>query len=208
MERELNVLNSLIDFLISHGYPKESLVVEWKVGNNLYVDLAVIDPISNNVVAIFEIKRRKTVETLNLAKQQLIKYKTAMGEQKVPAYIVFYNGNNNPPFDMYYIKPQESDEVEEIVEVPSYSIFKNAVLQKTILETKEKRKSTLTSFQIVCWIMALFIFILLIMDLSDVIKLSAERLTMLGATVGLIIIPFASKLKILGMEFERLTDEK
>lgn len=210
MEREINLLNSVIDFLVSHGYPRTSLAIEMKIGDDLYADLAVVDPITNKTIAIFELKNKKTPQSLNLAKMQLKKYQEAMVENKTPAYMIFSKTNSNPPFEMYYLrtkKQDEDEEVEEIVEVPNYDVMKNAVLQESIKETKEKRKETINSFKIVCWLMAVLILFLLVMDLSGCIELTAERLTMVGAITGLIIIPFASKLKILGMEFERLVKE-
>jgi len=44
---------------------------------------------------------------------------------------------------------------------------------------------------------------LLVLDYFGTIKVTVERLALIGAIVGLIIIPFAEKLKILGVEFER-----
>jgi len=54
--REKDLLFSLIKYLTSHGYPEEALALEWKVGQKYRVDLAVIEPVTNKPIALFELK--------------------------------------------------------------------------------------------------------------------------------------------------------
>jgi hypothetical protein len=45
-------------------------------------------------------------------------------------------------------------------------------------------------------------------DLKEIMNITPGRIALIGTIVGLIIIPFASKLRILGFEFERLKEKE
>jgi len=108
MEREINVLYSLIEFLISHGYPENSLALEWNISRGYKVDLAVVDPDTNKPIALFEIKRRKTEESTKMAIRQLETYSKVLGDEQVPTYIVF-GRDGDPPFEIYYLKIERDE---------------------------------------------------------------------------------------------------
>ena len=57
MEREESTLHRLIDYLLAHGYPEESLAIEFPIGRRFRADIAVVDPRTRLPVAIFELKR-------------------------------------------------------------------------------------------------------------------------------------------------------
>lgn len=210
MEREEDLLLSLINYLTAHGYPEEALVFEWRVGHRHRVDLAVIEPTTNKPIALFELKREKSSQTLNMAIRQLETYTKALGDDQVPTYIVFPR-EGSPPFEMYHLKRNDSESKEELTtkieRVPDYSVLKSSKVRKEILETERQRKSTLDWFQVVCWILAIALAVLLGFEFSGRVKLTPERLVLIGAIIGLIIVPVASKLKILGVEFERYKKE-
>jgi hypothetical protein len=48
---------------------------------------------------------------------------------------------------------------------------------------------------------------ILILEKLDILAFSVEELTQIGVIVALAIFPFASELKILGVEFKRLSKE-
>jgi len=211
MERDEDLLLSLIGFLLAHGYPKESLVIEWPIDKRYRADLAVIDPDTNKALALFELKRRKTNDSLKMALKQLETFSKALGDEQVPTYAVF-GKDGDPPFEIFYLpKPGFEESEAELIgtnKVPDFSTFKISKITKTIAQTLEKRKATLNSFQILCWIAAFFASVLLLLDFLNILDITPERLALIGIIVGLIVIPFASKLKILGIEFERLTEKK
>lgn len=210
MEREKNLLTALINFLLSHGYPEESLAIEWPVGDRYRVDLAVIDPDTNKIIALFEFKKRKTQESINMAIRQLEAFSKAIKDEQVPKYVVF-GKEGKPSFEIYHLKEDIFEGVEKtmkIEKIPDFSIFKNRKIRQIITQKQEDRETTLNYFGIICWFMALIVFLLLILDFLELIHINPERLTLIGVTVGLIIIPFVSKLKILGVEFERLKEKE
>lgn len=211
MERDEDLLISLINFLIAHGYPKDSFALEWSIGGGYRVDLAVIDPDTNKAIALFELKREKTQGSFNMALRQFENFSKVLGDEKVPIYVVF-GKEGEPPFEIYYLQEEvsakEKSQPIKISKVPDFTIFKSSKISQEISKKEENRKTTMNWFQIVCWIIAFLVLVLLILDFFNILVITPERLAIIGVIAGLIIIPFASKLKILGVEFERLKERK
>ena len=208
MERDEELLISLINFLLAHGYPKDSLAMEWPIGGRYRVDLAVVEPDTNKAVALFELKRKETEETLSMAFKQLVSYSESLGVETVPLYAVF-GKKGDPPFNIYYLqkKTKECDlQLLQVKKVPDFSIFKSSKIRQAISQTAAKRATVFNWFQFVCWIMALIVAVLLILNFLNKLEINPEQLALIGVIVALIIIPFASELKILGIEFKRLTE--
>jgi predicted nucleic acid-binding Zn ribbon protein len=200
-----------MEYLTAHGYPEEALVFEWKIDARHMVDLAVIDPTTNRPIALFELKRRKNPQNLSMATRQLAAYKKALGDDQVPTYIVF-PAEGIPPFEMYHLKKDASESNElfdtQIERVPDYSVMKNSAISKEILKTERQRRSTLDWFQVMCYLLAGAVVLLVVLDFLGIVRITPERLTLIGIIIALIIVPVASKLKILGMEFERRKKEE
>jgi molybdopterin-guanine dinucleotide biosynthesis protein A len=95
METEKDTLNALLGYLEQHGYPKDSLALEYKAGN-FRVDLAVIDPKTDILIQIFEIKNKKDEQAINDARLRLKSILTALKSSGIPAYLVF--PKDTPPF--------------------------------------------------------------------------------------------------------------
>jgi len=211
MERDEDLLISLINFLLAHGYPKDSLAMEWPIGGKYRVDLAVIDPDTNKAVALFELKRKETEESLSMAYKQLLSYSKALGVETVPLYAVF-GKKGDPPFNIYYLQKEKTKERDlqpyQVKKVPDFSIFKSSKVRQAISQTAAKRATVFNWFQFVCWIMALIVAVLLALNFLKKLEISPEQLTLICVIVALIITPFASELKILGIEFKRLTERK
>ena len=76
-----------------------------------------------------------------------------------------------------------------------------------LLVYERKRENTLNYFQVICWVVAFLLFIVLLLDILKIVSMTPERLALVGGIVALVIIPFAKKLRILGVEFERLSKD-
>jgi hypothetical protein len=208
MERDEELVDIVISYLRSHGYPEESIIQEWKISDRYRVDLAILDNKSKTPIALFEFKRQRDQRTENMAIEQLKNYSNALGDNTIPCYIVF-GIETEPSFELYYLTKEDGrDFLKQIIQIPSFSNFKNNYISKNIAKATKATKSTFNWFKAICWILALIIALLLYMDFQGCIKLTAERLGIIAIIVGLIIVPFARKLSILGLEFERLQDEK
>ena len=211
MEKSENILLSLIDYLVSHGYPKESLMIEWGIGKGIFVDLAVVDPATNKTIAIFELKRRRDTHSIDMGIRQLKKFSQVLGDASVPTYIVFGDENSNR-FEIYHLEKYNAAEKGEyltrVTTVPDFQFFYNRNIRKYLAKTENEREETYDIFRYVCWCISFGVFVLLLFDFINILSLSTERIILIAVIIGLIIIPFAAKLKILGFEFERFNKSK
>jgi len=207
MEREHDLLKALIDYLIKHGYPKDSFVLEWKVGNRI-IDLAVIERITNKPVALFELKRRKNQETINIAINQLRAFTMELGNEQIPIYVVFPS-IGKLPFEIYNIKDLQENQIEEIERVPDFDFLENTFKKKEIIKVKKKEKDTIDIFATICWMASVLVAVLFVLNLlNERIQITYIDLSLIGVVIALAILPFSSKLKFLGIEFNRLKDKK
>ena len=208
MEKDEELQDIVVAYLVSHGYPEESIILEWKISDKYRVDLAVLDNNSKSPIALFEFKRHRDQRTENMAIEQLKTYANVLGDNTIPCYVVFGH-ELDPYFELFFLtKVDGKDSLKPIVQVPSFTNVKNNSISKNIAKTTKEKKRTFNWFKFICWILALLIALLLFFDFNGCIVISAERLGIIAIIVGLIIVPFARKLSILGLEFERLQDDK
>lgn len=208
---EQDTLIALIEYLKEHGYPESCLAIEWPVGK-YRVDLAVLDPDTKEPVAIFELKNRRTNEIEMLGKKQLATFLNAMGKTNLPAYLV-YGSSGDPPFEIQRVKFKEAESKDIVTtfsaeSIPTFNTLKISNRNFKIAETREKLNEIIDKyFFVVCFICAFSLILVLYGTLFKKILVSTQDLILIGATVALILLPFASKIKFLGLEFERLTKE-
>lgn len=201
-----------MDYLKDHGYPENSINAEYQVGEHTRVDIVILDPDTKTPIQIFEIKKNKTDNMIKFGKGQIQKAKALLKAADIPAYLVFPS-NDEPYFEVMEVKKDtdetnnksENDEKKENTLVLNYPGQKNARLSKVAVDYKEKQKKVIDYFKISSWILAGCIFILGLLSKLKIIEITATDLTLIGAIIALILIPFSSKLKFLGIEFERLT---
>lgn len=203
MERDERTINEVIQFLLSHGYPEDSIVTEWNIRGRYYVDLAVIDPETKKPVALFEFKRERTTKSMGMALHQLKTYSSILGDETIPLYAVF-GTDGEPPFEIYHFpKGLKRGEYHpaRVSKVPDLSTL-------NIRRIRRNRDKIFNFFLAICWILAIIVTILLYFDFTGDIDISTQRLTLIGIIIALFLIPFASKLKILGFEFERFIEKR
>jgi len=71
-------------------------------------------------------------------------------------------------------------------------------------ESKEK----VDEVRLVCFLSAIVLLVLLVLSVSGIFTPSPTQLGLIGAIVGLLLLPNTAKLKGLGIEFERLKKDK
>ncbi len=210
MQLDKGTLDALLEYLLNHGYPKSSFAIEYNTGR-YRIDLAILDPKTNLPIQIFEIKSKKNNDLIKMGKEQLKKYLNELKLIDVPAYLVFPSVNE-PYFEVERITIDEQSNIDS-ESIEGYNILNfNMQKQTRVIEKIEKTKidkdKARDSFKIVCWILSALLVLLLIIQKTSLISLDTIDISILGAAIGLFIIPFANKLKILGIEFERFQREK
>lgn len=205
MGAERDTVNKLVNYLLDRGYPQASLFVEWPAGD-CGVDLSVIDPPSKELMALFKIKDQKTQENIDAACEQLQRYIKARGQRNIPSYLVFA-GEGRKPLEINRINTSgDTEKISEVElrEFSSFSTLRNSRLNALLAEKRGEQKAVSSWVWRLCWGLALFILILLFLDLVDIILIELNHLILLGGIAGLVLFPFIKKLRIAGVEIENI----
>jgi len=204
---EKDTFEIFLNYLREHGYPESSFGIEYRIGK-FRADLVILDPESGLPISLFEVKSTHAKQDMALARQQIASYLEGLPDSSIPTYLVF--PSDQPPyFDVLRIVLGIGDGIliEESIDPSEQLDFKRQrrarIAEKTQDVGKEKN-NTIERFRSKCWWSAGILFAIGILNKTCIINLSTIDMTILGACVGLVILPYASKLKILGVEFERL----
>jgi hypothetical protein len=206
MELERETLDNLIKYLKEHGYPDSSFAIEYKIGKQR-IDLAIIDPETQIPIIVFEVKSKRSRQSIVLGKRQLEGYLKSLPDMSVPAYLVFPK-ENVPFFEVQKIlfDSEKNEMIKEPVIDKSqldFSMQKQSRISERIEKNHKERTSTIDRFKWLSWILAFIMLMIGILYKLKIITIDTTDLAIIGAVIGLIILPFASKFKFLGMEFER-----
>jgi hypothetical protein len=172
----------------------------WAAAKEYIPDIAIINPKSKEILAVIEIKTLIERERFIAAYSAVSR---AMGQRAIPFFLVFVLDAENQQFEIHQIVAGESNPIDPGAFPPPGALaLGNAA--NSIQETKETRKDTLDEFKQACYFLSWFLFMVLILDFLGWVSWTKERLMLLTGAVVLIVIPNATKLKVLGIEFERL----
>lgn len=214
MELEKDTLNALISYLQKHGYPPESFAVEFPIGKTgkYRADLAILDPDSKEPIALFEVKQQKTPATEAMGRRQLQLYVSALEVKSIPTYLVFVK-EGIPPFEIVRISIPEDESTKSqdetaTAQIPTFEILTKSGHNLVLQAKKKEHKKRVEQFTAVCLILAALILGLLIADMIGPLSISAIHLTLVVILVGLVLVPYASKIKFAGVEFERRKEEE
>jgi len=209
MDLERDALNALISYLRGCGYPPESFAVEFPVDEKgrHRADLAIVSPDTHEPVALFELKHQRTALTEAAGRRQLRSLLSALEVRTIPAYLVFLR-EGTPPFEIVPVSMPE-DEIGQLREqtviagVPPYDVLTSSERNVSLRVKKNAQKKQVDRFLAVSMLLAAFVLGLLIASLRRQIFFSATELILLVIFVGLVLAPWASKIKFAGLEFER-----
>ena len=203
-------------FLQERGYPDGSLIYEPRLKGpqgKLYIpDFLIVDPSRNERLAIVEVKGRLS-DRIGHVQEQFEHYKKAAGDSTLPAFLVTPSEDpeSKYPFELHIFNSENQLEKLDLRLFPAFSALSSNHIAEQKQDIKEKKEKVTNSFQTISYLTAFVLVVLLIADfvcsLKGVILLTAERLTLLGGAVALVVIPFAQKFKGLGIEWERAQDK-
>lgn len=204
---ETEAINYLVRELRELGYPEESIRFEFVAasdkGQRKYIDVAIIDPESNNVIAIIEVKDGAKGNTLKSAAQQAAYYAKLLPFS--PLSLVYVFDGDARQIGMVN---EEDSSVTLIPSLPSFQTLRTGDRAQQKVEVKNKTNKVTDNFTLMCYLLAFLVSFILAFDISDVYKFSAQQFSLLGIVIGLLVIPYAAKFKLLGMEFERYSNGK
>lgn len=200
-------------FLKQKGYPADSLVYQpilFAEGKRRYrPDFAIVDPERQERLAIIEVKGGLDGRLSQSAIAQLQLYARALGNEPIDLLLAVPVSGIDAIFSFGFYKLSDNGELIEfpIDEFPRFLSLKanKAATKKEFLD-RETEEAT-DSFKTICFSLATIATVLFITDfvlqVFGIILLSTERLTILGIAVALMILPFVTKLRGLGFEYER-----
>jgi hypothetical protein len=202
LETEMN----FFQYLKQHGYPENSIGREYGVGNNCHVDITILDNEKNIPVQIFEIKTVKNNLTIESGKRQLEKARSLIKNKSIPLYLVF-SKNESPFFEVINIDNEEEGDVIEKLDYKTQRTSRRAE-EATLI--KDKREEEINNLKPICRIISIIIFLIGVVSKIRCFNLDigTVELALIVLAVGVLLIPYASKIKFLGIEFERFIDKK
>jgi hypothetical protein len=208
---ESQIEQQFFQYLSELGFPQSSIIYEPAFqpigdGRRYRPDFALLDPKTNEPLAIIEIKGRSDPETLSRATQQVQRYIAALRDRAVRGFVVT-PAQSGVGFDFY--TPGENGEPKQ---VPSSSFLQFESLSSARIAAKkemlaEEKKETIDQFLVVCFSAAAFAVALATADFVcsryGTTLLTAERMALIGAAGALVVIPYVQKFKGLGIEIDR-----
>lgn len=204
-------------FLKQRGYPDGSLIYEPAIrgtdGGLYRPDFLVIDPANKESLAIIEVKGQLSNRVKGI-KEQLDKYKAALGDITLPAFVVTPSDAYvaEYPFDLFTFNRAGELEKVDFRLFPNFEALSTNKATEKKKEIKAEKKAVTGTFEKLSWWLAGGMVIIMGADFIcsryDITLVTTERLTLLGGAVALVLIPFAQKFKGLGIEWERATSKK
>lgn len=218
---ESEFIHFFVQKLISAGFPENTIAVEYQMPNihaRAMIDVAIVDLITNKILLMFEIKKGGNESAYKKAKENgeryLLHYISLLKDSTIPVYLVITKGSEDFDILPFEIEKDEKDEKRilksaiPIDNLTSYTVLSNKSIISTIATNSVEIKKNIDGFKIVCWICAGIAIILAGLDIFKIITLSNTQVALIGVAIALVIMPFSKKLKILGVEFERLIAER
>lgn len=139
---EDQIINKLKLQLQENGYPTDAIIEELAVRNSdgrvHYVDLAIVDPISSTILAIFEVKRNlRDNRQIRKALAQIKLYSKSFPDS--PLLFLF---SSNDDEDVTYSVDAESDKLEPMTKLPNFESLLSSQAIKGANPIKRKDEST------------------------------------------------------------------
>lgn len=215
---ENEFLHSFIKKLEEVGFPQDSIASEFALKTGTMrggIDIAIIEPVTNSILSIFEIKNqregRPQKPLLEMAQKQLLTHINLLQNPSIPAYVVIAKSSRE--FEIFPFEIDESGRrvlfpMISIENITPYSVLSNKSKSEAIKKTSSEIERTTDWFKGVCWVCAAISIILATLDNLKCITISSTQFALFGVAIALIIMPFSKQMKILGVEFERLITEK
>jgi hypothetical protein len=202
-EKEVKARESILKHLIANGYPPESLATEWRSGKHgLVYDIAIIDPKTTELISLIELKVQSELMSSSTAIREIRESFLRINKKNVQFF--FVSVKNDSLHFSQFIPNLINFEKGEFIPLEGIPNFENLLIKSR----GENRKDAQEKIEIICWISAVVIGIILFLNFTHYIEITYVQLTLLGAIIALILIPFASKIKIFNIEFERREKNK
>ncbi len=196
---EKNLIESLKDYLIEHGYPERSIILEYPLGK-YRADLVVVDLETNVPMQLFELKTTKNQRTIDVGKHQLEKFLSEARKinADIISYLVF------PSSKQPYFEAINFDALEKNTNINfdyNNQINRSRSLNLEIIKTRKAEVVDVLKVKITR--LLIFIAIFFVLDIFHVIEITMIRFYMLIMMSVLYILPNYEEIKIFNLELKK-----
>lgn len=197
---EKNLIENLKQYLISHGYPENSIITEYKLGK-YRADLVVIDNETNSPMQLFELKSTNNKKFIEMGRIQLNKF--LLEARKLNADVIGYlvvPTNKVPFFEI--INPEIENTNKNSVDLN----YQNQVIRSRSAKTeiiKTKKVETVDEFKKKINILLLILSIIFVLDNYCFLELNNIRFYLIVIMIVLYILPYYEEIKIFNLELKK-----
>lgn len=197
---EKNLIENLKQYLISHGYPENSIITEYKLGK-YRADLVVIDNETNSPMQLFELKSTNNKKFIEMGRIQLNKF--LLEARKLNADVIGYlvvPTNKVPFFEI--INPEIENTNKNSVDLN----YQNQVIRSRSAKTeiiKTKKVETVDEFKKKINILLLILSIIFVLDNYCFLELNNVRFYLIVIMIVLYILPYYEEIKIFNLELKK-----
>ena len=199
------------EFLEARGYPPDSVVLEPRVESKsgkrvLRPDFLILDPKREERLAIIEAKAFYPGKNRRNIQDQLLGYATALAEPGTETFLVTPDEAGG---GILFHRLNEDGELEDFpaTDFPRFQALVANKLAAGKESVEQRQEEAADDFKERCSLIAGVAFAIVATDfflaLRDIEVLNPERLAVLGVIAVLLVVPYAAKLKVLGLEWER-----
>lgn len=197
---EKNLIENLKQYLISHGYPENSIITEYKLGK-YRADLVVIDNETNSPMQLFELKSTNNKKFIEMGKIQLNKF--LLEARKLNADVIGYLvvPTNKVPF-FKIINPEIENTNKNSVDLN----YQNQVVRSRSAKTeiiKTKKVETVDEFKKKINILLFVLSIIFVLDNYCFLELNNIRFYLILIMIVLYILPYYEEIKIFNLELKK-----
>jgi hypothetical protein len=216
-ERALHsqIASTFAQFLRERGYSPSSVVSQpapspTGEGRLYRPDFLIVDPARREPLAVVEIKGsdRATAK----ARTQLEAYAKTLGDARLALFVATPTSEPGG-FRIQKLSPEGNLVDVPLEQFPSLDALTTATIATSKKHLRHDVARTTDRFRITCFALAAIALLagvcdLLLEEFGGISLLTPERLTVFGAAIVLIVIPFAAKFKGFGFEYERYRDHE
>jgi hypothetical protein len=210
---ERQLADSFIAFLVAkRGFPEFVLrsefgVVESKTNETLRLDLVVLDPHRSGFTAVFEFVDAASELDSHEQRNRILRNRAALGKVRRAAYLVAPSESSEAEFLIREVYDEFTFKDIPQNEFPDFQSLLMGETARREAVNDQETEVVVDSFKKWCWSLAGAVALLFILDLVNLIKLTAEQLALLGLATGLALAFYEAKFKFLGIEWERNKEE-
>jgi hypothetical protein len=191
------------------GYPRpsvqpEAIVAPRRTSTPLRADFAVVDLNRSEFVAIIEVKASRDHAALRNAVAQLISFREHLGKPFIPLFLFFKPlSGSGVPFEISQVLPDGTQKQVALDDFPAYQALVSGDRSGVKATRRVAARAAVDAFAVVCIGLAITASVVLWLDVSGTLELSPKQLILASVAAGFLVLPFAAKLNLLGVEFER-----